>query len=187
MKKRHKKNTTRKKINREQLVSMLNFFRVFFDREEDYNDLVNYIVDNYKNIDYEEKEYAKLLLRIRNKAYHYIALKVQNGDIDLEINVIENHMKHLYSILPKYKNWIKDSKEPYLQLLNEEMLIDNTVEKEFLKHLFENAIINTINNYDGEELFTIAILNNFKKELTNIEAYFIDYTNSQKVMRYKNE
>ena len=187
MKKRKREEITVKKINIEQVVAMMNFFRIFFDKEEDFNDLVNYIVDYYKNGDYDKDLYTVILLEARNKAYHYMAKKIHDGDIDLEIKVIEKHMKHIYSILPKYKNWIKDTRNTYIELLNEELLIDNNIEEEFLKHLFEDAIINTIDKYDGKELFTVAILKNFKTELINVEKDFIDYTNSQKVLRYKNE
>ena len=54
MKKRKREEITVKKINIEQVVTMMNFFRIFFDKEEDFNDLVNYIVDYYKNVDYDK-------------------------------------------------------------------------------------------------------------------------------------
>lgn len=173
------------------IIASLNNFKLYFETDETYNEFKTNILNYYQQLITEEKiqdmNYTSILVDIQIQAFKFLSNKVKAGDIDLEIKVIEKQLQHLKLVLSNYKNWLKEEKKQYYSLLREESNNIKNIEEMFIKYMFENSIIETINNYSGDNLFSLETMINLKNKMTNINDHFIEFTDKQKKLSLKNE
>lgn len=187
MKNHNKREIEQTTVSEEEVLNTLKKYRQLFQAKEDYQELehviLNYLMnlkkDNNKNL-----SYIDTLLKIRMEIISFISQKVQNGDIELEIQMIGEYAKYLNVFYPKIKEWINKSteqerKQIYFQMVEAKRQQNSNVEKRFFERIWENSISETLADYNAKGLFTEELTKVFKNKLLYIDEEFNHFINNK--------
>ncbi len=120
------------------------------------------------------------------KIIKFICEKIKQGNIALEINFIDQYMKHSNLIYPIIDRLVTNNtqKERYEKYINLSLEYEN-YKKDFIKKLWEDSIIETIENYQENDFFTLEIFRSFKNKIPNIDREFEKFLNNRSKVKTK--
>ncbi|NLL44812.1 MAG: hypothetical protein GX247_03995 [Mollicutes bacterium] len=183
------KNIKTLNFSRKDAINLINNYKTLFEDEKTYYDLETSIINDLtlleQNIQNTDSNYnfETILFILKEKIMKFICEKIKQGDINLEIKIVEQYSKHSNSIKPRFDKLIvnnskKESYEKYKQLTK-----STDLEKNFIDKLWEDAIIETIDTYQGNNPFPCEIFKNFKNKLINIDTKFEQFTKNQQKIK----
>lgn len=187
MKNHNKREIEQTTVSEEEVLNTLKKYRQLFQAKEDYQELehviLNYLMNLKKNNN-KNLSYIDTLLKIRMEIISFISQKVQNGDIELEIQMIGEYAKYLNVFYPKIKEWINKSteqerKQIYFQMVEAKRQQNSNVEKRFFERIWENSISETLADYNAKGLFTEELTKVFKNKLLYIDEEFNHFINNK--------
>ena len=176
MKKKKKKEIVVKNISETIVLNSISKYEALFQNEETYQKLKLYIFDLLPSIveNYQEDNTVpfemSVLFQVNNYALYFITDEVKKGNIDLEIKVIDYYSRHINSIYLKFDNWVNKSvssegKKKYLEMIESDSTGNKFIQKKFINKLWEDSIIESLDNYEPNETFSVIILKQFKNKL----------------------
>lgn len=154
-----------------------------FDDKKIYLELETFIIDYYRLFEKfaqeedEQYNYFTVMFILKNKIMQFICEKIKQGDLDLEINVINEYIKHSnliksrLDVLSKY-NIEENRYNSYKHLSN----LYKNLESDFIDMLWESSIVDAIETYNGSNTFRQEIIKNFKKRLATIDTDFEQFS-----------
>lgn len=165
---------------------LLDQYRNLFADAKSYNELVTLVLSYLQllqqNIQNSEVQYnySTVLFMLKEKMMYFICEKIKQGDINLEINIVEQYTKHSNLIKPRFDKLVihnaqKESYQKYKQLTE----IHTNLEKDFVNKLWEDSIIETIETYHGNNTFAGEIFQNFKNKISKVDVEFEQFINTR--------
>ncbi|NLM63000.1 MAG: hypothetical protein GX190_01620 [Mollicutes bacterium] len=177
---------------KEDIKPLLASYNDLFNDDKYYNE-INTLLENYLKTlrlstyqNNEEQSYYTIFLTLKMKIIKFICEKIKQGNIALEINFIDQYMKHSNLIYPIIDRLVANNtqKERYEKYINLSLEYEN-YKKDFIKKLWEDSIIETIENYQENDFFTLEIFRSFKNKIPNIDREFEKFLNNRSKVKTK--
>lgn len=177
---------------KEDIKPLLASYNDLFNDDKYYNE-INTLLENYLKTlrlstyqNNEEQSYYTIFLTLKMKIIKFICEKIKQGNIALEINFINQYMKHSDLIYPIIDRLVANNtqKERYEKYINLSLEYEN-YKKDFIKKLWEDSIIETIENYQENDFFTLEIFRSFKNKIPNIDREFEKFLNNRSKVKTK--
>lgn len=177
---------------KEDIKPLLASYNDLFNDDKYYNE-INTLLENYLKTlrlstyqNNEEQSYYTIFLTLKMKIIKFICEKIKQGNIALEINFINQYMKHSNLIYPIIDRLVTNNtqKERYEKYINLSLEYEN-YKKDFIKKLWEDSIIETIENYQENDFFTLEIFRSFKNKIPNIDREFEKFLNNRSKVKTK--
>lgn len=190
MKKKKTRNLVQKKIDKHLILSSIIKYKVLFDNVETYEKLKLYLFNllptletRYKEDDLKLFQWS-IIFDVNSHVFKFISEEIKNGNIDLEIKVIEHFSKHVNLIYPKFDNWVNEkSSNEGINKYQQRIASNKKLEKEFISKLWEDSVSESIENYKVDELFSLAVLKQFKNKLASIDKEIESFEKSKSLIK----